>query len=226
VVTDVKILETRTITKDMPNNFIYFMYLLECRYIGDTKPKRFWFIHMIGIITLGHAPFFQRFDGERLYPEHRLPNIIRKLYTVAGLRGSYSVYNDRQTEYVSYAIELDSTEPEVIKITGTLKENGLIGRVNRHLSGAVAPMDIDSSRFRQIINMLYTPMNGPYLTAIRSGLLWRALVRAIIPRRNQARTAHLKAELMAAAWHPSRMVDWCLDTEDQADIKEMGRGRY
>lgn len=232
VVTDVKILESRTITKNIPiwtegnmpiwpeTAFTCIIQLLEIFYIGCSEPKRFWCLTMNAFI---HGPYYSGpFIGDMLYPENQLPKIIQQLYVVAGLRGSYTVYNDAQTDYVSYAIELHTNEK--FKATGIIKKNLFINDINQYLSGRVAPMSIDSPRFRQIIHTLYTPMNRAYLKAIWCGIWWRALTKKnMICRRIQARTAILKAELMTIAWHPSRMVDWCLDTEDQADIKDMSK---
>ena len=47
----------------------------------------------------------------------------------------------------------------------------------------------------------------PALDVDNEGLLAR--------RRTLARTAALREELMAAAWHPSRMRRWCLEYDDE-----------
>jgi hypothetical protein len=36
------------------------------------------------------------------------------------------------------------------------------------------------------------------------------------------RTEAVKEELIAAAWHPARMTEWCLDTEERREFAEMG----
>lgn len=36
--------------------------------------------------------------------------------------------------------------------------------------------------------------------------------------RQLARTVEIKKELMEAAWHPSRMMNWCLDTDEHQSI--------
>lgn len=43
-------------------------------------------------------------------------------------------------------------------------------------------------------------------------------------RRAQARTETIKAELMAAAWHPARHARWCLDEDERRELAEMGLG--
>ena len=40
--------------------------------------------------------------------------------------------------------------------------------------------------------------------------------------RTQARAEAVKAELVAAAWHPKRMTEWCLDTDERRELAEMG----
>jgi hypothetical protein len=32
----------------------------------------------------------------------------------------------------------------------------------------------------------------------------------------------VKRELVAAAWHPARMADWCLDDDERRELAEMG----
>jgi hypothetical protein len=39
--------------------------------------------------------------------------------------------------------------------------------------------------------------------------------------RAHKRTQEIKQELIAAAWHPSRMLDWCLDNNDRCELAEM-----
>ena len=34
----------------------------------------------------------------------------------------------------------------------------------------------------------------------------------------------VKAELVAAAWHPKRMLRWCLDETERREMAEMGLG--
>ena len=41
-------------------------------------------------------------------------------------------------------------------------------------------------------------------------------------RRAHLRTEAVKQELIAAAWHPKRMTDWCLDTDERRELAEMG----
>jgi len=41
-------------------------------------------------------------------------------------------------------------------------------------------------------------------------------------RRAHARTEAVKAELVAAAWHPKRMSRWCLDEDERREMAKMG----
>jgi transcriptional regulator of met regulon len=41
-------------------------------------------------------------------------------------------------------------------------------------------------------------------------------------RRAHSRTDAVKAELVAAAWHPKRMLSWCLDETERREMAEMG----
>jgi hypothetical protein len=40
--------------------------------------------------------------------------------------------------------------------------------------------------------------------------------------RARRRTEGVKRELVAAAWHPARMADWCLDDDERRELAEMG----
>jgi hypothetical protein len=40
--------------------------------------------------------------------------------------------------------------------------------------------------------------------------------------RARARAEAVKEELVAAAWHPARMAEWCLDTDERRELAEMG----
>jgi hypothetical protein len=40
--------------------------------------------------------------------------------------------------------------------------------------------------------------------------------------RARARTEAVKQELIAAAWHPARMAEWCLDDGERRELAEMG----
>jgi hypothetical protein len=37
------------------------------------------------------------------------------------------------------------------------------------------------------------------------------------------RTEAVKQELVAAAWHPKRMADWCMDDGERRELAEMWR---
>jgi hypothetical protein len=47
----------------------------------------------------------------------------------------------------------------------------------------------------------------------------KALARA--RARALARTEAVKEELFAAAWHPARMAEWCLDTDERRELAEL-----
>jgi len=77
----------------------------------------------------------------------------------------------------------------------------------------------------RIIKELHTPWNAHRLRVFRVAFHWCNSIRAkraekTARRRVQARTDILLKDLMEATWHPSRFTDWCLDSDDRAEIAE------
>lgn len=81
----------------------------------------------------------------------------------------------------------------------------------------------DWDHFQPIFDVLRRPRNRPFALAAMFADRWRRRVKSGRETRRRAleRTHAIKEELMAAAWHPRRMVDWCMDTEEQDELRSM-----
>jgi hypothetical protein len=75
--------------------------------------------------------------------------------------------------------------------------------------------------YEWIFNMLWYPENRPLALAHTYATRWRK--RVVVKQRLRVlkRTDTIKQDLMAAAWHPVRMVDWCLDNEEHGELLRM-----
>ena len=40
-------------------------------------------------------------------------------------------------------------------------------------------------------------------------------------KERKAQKAQIKAELLAIAWHPDRVIDWCFDEDDKKDLMRL-----
>ena len=76
-------------------------------------------------------------------------------------------------------------------------------------------------QYEWIFNMVLYPENRPLALALTYAKRWRKRVMAKQRLRVLKRTYTIKHDLMAAAWHPVRMVDWCLDIEEHSELLRM-----
>jgi len=72
----------------------------------------------------------------------------------------------------------------------------------------------------RVIAELHRPWAKPRIGAFMAVLHWRNFAKGA-RRRAHARTDLLREELAAAAWHPRRFADWCLDCEERAELAEL-----
>ena len=91
---------------------------------------------------------------------------------------------------------------------------------------SVRPWDQDFQRladwhhFEEVFKMMRLSKNRPFALAAQFAHRWQRRVASGPRRRALERTHAIKQDLMAAAWHPRRMVDWCMDTEEQDELRE------
>ena len=77
----------------------------------------------------------------------------------------------------------------------------------------------------RIIKELHMPWNAHRLRVFRAEFRLCNLIRAkraekAARRRAHSRTELLRKDLMEATWHPSRFADWCLDSDERAELAE------
>ena len=79
--------------------------------------------------------------------------------------------------------------------------------------------EADRPLFSQAIALLHKPLAKTSRLIFMAALHWRNFAKGARSRAH-ARTDLLREELIAAAWHPSRFADWCLDSDERAELAE------
>jgi hypothetical protein len=92
-------------------------------------------------------------------------------------------------------------------------------------ANALCVQDADRPLFSQAIALLHKPLTKTSRVVFMAALHWRNFVKNNVARRlaqarAHARTDLLREELIAAAWHPRRFADWCLDCDERAELAE------
>jgi len=76
--------------------------------------------------------------------------------------------------------------------------------------------------YEWIFNMVLYPKNRPFAMACTYAMRWRKRINTKQRLRVIKRNDIIKQDLMAAAWHPNRMMNWCLDNEEHNELSKNG----
>jgi len=202
------IASARTTPRDQVN--IKILDLIE----NGEVSKRYW---CLGSDVFVEDALFGLRSPQLVFVEPNIPHVVRQLYGVMVARGS--------------TFTLDCSIDQFYQLRGPM-----LDRANTNIlscrcehescflpkNGMFAEQLADWTRFEWIFKMLWLPHNRPLALAVTLGARWRRLAASGMSRRRVLeRTQMIKQELMAAAWHPRRMVDWCLDTDDQEELRAL-----
>ena len=181
------------------------------------------------------------------FVEPKVPRIVRQLYGVMVGSGAHqtvlsgasiiqhltSLHHAENESYLNNIIEPYKPDrlyyqlygPHLARPHNDLYDLGTGPWDERAFSGkevatSTATLLADWKYYEWIFEMVWYPKNRPLALAVAYAARWRRRAAALTQQRRRAleRTALIKQELMAATWHPRRMVDWCLDTEEQGDL--------
>ena len=185
---------------------------------SETVKKRCWCLRSTYMFVLEYTGRSQ--DGITSYSSHwpelvfvepNIPRVVRQLYGVLIARGSCSTFNHRCV-YDLYGPMLYSANT-----------NALRCRYHPMTSNVSVAQHKDWTHFEWIFKTLLLPHNRPFALAVAYGIRWHRLATKRVEslRRALERMSAIKQELMAAAWHPRRMVDWCMDTDEQEELRAL-----
>jgi hypothetical protein len=185
--------------------------------IDDSKnvKKRCWclistheFVISRGIFQNGITTYNTHFP-ELVFVEPIIPRVVRQLYGVMIARDSY-YKSDCNGVYDLCGPMLYSANSDIIRCGYNPPTTG-------------AQQLTDWTHFEWIFKTLLLPHNRPFALAVAYGIRWRRLATKRVESRRRAleRMSAIKQELVAAAWHPRRMVDWCLDTDEQEELRDL-----
>ena len=151
-----------------------------------------------------------------VFVEPNIPHVVHQLYGVMIARGSNLIFDRFIQLYQLRGPMLYLTSSEICTL-GCEHESHFLPR-----QSVLAEKLADWTHFEWIFKMLWLPCNRPWAIAVTLGARWRKLASSrIMRRRALERIALIKQELMAAAWHPRRMVNWCMDTDEQEELRAL-----
>lgn len=168
---------------------------------------------------------FKFYVSDVIFLEHEVPFVLKQLRAILKGRGSYyaPVYaNSARVTYDQYGPNLSGNSDEVRYIYNSNKDYGQINA--RALAEMPAKRRLEEwERAMPIFEALIMPINHCWISAIRAAKRWKVYVENCrLRKRTIKRTEAVKQELIAAAWHPRRMVAWCLDTEEREELGAIG----
>lgn len=175
---------------------------VRCLY-ENCDPKVFWLVHGINQNEEDFAKY--------MFADEDAPMFARQLFAITRRWKGHGTYMSL-TFYSKYCICEKCHDRDFASVQFLHESSS---------ANMTSVQDADRPLFSRAIALLHKPMFKKSQLVFMAALHWRNFVKKNIARRRvQARTDILLKDLMEAAWHPSRFADWCLDSDDRAEIAE------
>lgn len=187
----------------------------------NGAPKKFWLIQVD--VWPGSEAFLniRLRNAEYLYADDSVPLFIRQTLAIG-----YDIRTCENSEYYTtsrYAMPANIGNADFrnhyFQSRNYEEDLSIVRRLHDQRCSILSERALCS----RIIKELHMPWAARRLRAFRAALHWRNFTSAAKSSRLRAhaRTELLREELAAAAWHPSRFADWCLDSDERSEIAEL-----
>ena len=184
-------------------HLLFSVKKIKCTYTNGD-PTVFWLIYLVNQDNQVFAKY--------MLPEDDAPLFVRQLLVV---KNHLMLYNNHaRWPYFKNCICKECYNSDLSNVQLLHADTGL---------DDIFYTQADKNRlFSKVITSLHSPPANASRLAFMAALHWRNFVKKNIARRRaQARTELLREDLIAAAWHPRRFGDWCLDCEERAELAEL-----
>lgn len=183
--------------------------------------QRFWYIYSSSPTG---SPMGE--PAAMIFREASVPLVVRQLYAVLKWYGADMLYDAKLDVYTMLGPHLLRPLDAHFRVKICILGENISTAYLRQFEPVPQPTDAAKltriwSHFQWIFNLLLNDDYRPIARGFRAARRWRQVVAAGPKKRALARTDAIHEELIAAAWHPRRMVKWCMDCDEQREFGEM-----